>query len=241
MQIGSSKWKALIRKGAERFDLSLQPAALDQFALHAGELLRWNQKINLTAISDPEAVALKHFLDSLGAAADIPPSGSLLDIGSGGGFPGIPLKIVRPSLRVTLIDASRKKVNFLKHIVRLLGLENVDALHVRADELARDIRAGGSGGRSARDVPAFFDTVISRAFSALDAFVMLALPLVAENGRVIAMKGRITESELDRLRGIVMRSSNSQIGVREVSVKRYKLPVLAADRSLVKIQPADVS
>ena len=83
--------------------------------MHAAELVRWNQKINLTAITDPFEVAVKHFLDSLPAARLLPKDATLLDIGSGGGLPGLPLKILMPSLSITLIDASRKKVNFLKN------------------------------------------------------------------------------------------------------------------------------
>jgi 16S rRNA (guanine527-N7)-methyltransferase len=237
MQIGSAKWKALIRKGADRFDLPLDPTDLEKFADHARELLRWNKKTNLTAISDPTEIAVKHFLDSLGAAAVIPSGGTLLDVGSGAGFPGIPLKIVRPALWVTLIDASRKKVSFLKHVLRLLGLEHADARHLRADELARMISEGRGDPRAQVDPPAPFDTVISRALSSLEMFVALALPLVAENGRIIALKGRISDSELEGARRMVMRASGSETDAPQISIKRYKLPLLEADRSLVTIQP----
>ena len=106
----------------------------------------------------------------------------MLDIGSGGGFPGIPLKVLRPKLSVTLIDASRKKVSFLKHVIRTLKLDNIDAFHIRAEDLAAH--------------PSYlnrFDVIISRALSSLEHFVRLAVPLLAKWGIIIAMRGKVTK------------------------------------------------
>ena len=113
MQVGSTKWKNVIYDRVKDLDIQIDRGKIDQFGIHASELLKWSQKINLTTISDPLEIAVKHFLDSIAPARFIPPDTSLLDVGSGGGFPGIPLKITIPSLSVTLIDASRKKVSFL--------------------------------------------------------------------------------------------------------------------------------
>ena len=103
MQIGSKKWKNVIYDGAKDLEIQMDQGKIDQFAIHAVELSKWTRKINLTAISDPLEIAVKHFLDSIAPARYIPPDTSLLDVGSGGGFPGIPLKIMIPSLSVTLI------------------------------------------------------------------------------------------------------------------------------------------
>jgi len=139
MEIGSDKWKRIILSGAGEVNISVDSTQVDQFAIHARELLRWNQKINLTAVTDPLSVAVKHYLDSIAPAKILPHAGSLLDIGTGGGFPGIPLKILLPSLSVTLIDASRKKVSFLKHAGRTLGLRDFKVLHIRAEDLRQQI------------------------------------------------------------------------------------------------------
>ena len=133
MQIGSKKWRDLLYEGAKQLDIQIDKRNIDKFATYALELLKWNQKTNLTAITDPVEVAVKHFLDSIVPVKIIPHQASLLDIGSGGGFPGIPLKISLPHLSVTLIDASRKKVSFLKHIIRILELGNIKALHIRSE------------------------------------------------------------------------------------------------------------
>lgn len=216
MQIGSNEWSQLIRDGARAFDLDLNHHHTHQFAVHAKELVHWNLRINITSITDPSDIAVKHFLDSLAAAPLIPPEGALLDIGSGGGFPGIPLKILLPSLSVTLIDASRKKVNFLKHILRTLTLENIEALHIRAEDLAAD--------------PNFlkrFDVIISRALTDLASFVRLALPLLAAGGIVIALKGQAEKKDVDSL------PSTTVLAPLTVEQKVYTLPFVGANRSMV--------
>ena len=138
MKIGSKEWQNIIYEGAENLGVRIDWLEIEKFSIHAIELSKWNQKINLTAITDPMEVAVKHFLDAIAPIPDIPPNGSLLDIGSGGGFPGIPLKICLPSVSVTMIDASRKKVNFLKHMIRTLELENIYAFHIRAEDFAKN-------------------------------------------------------------------------------------------------------
>jgi 16S rRNA (guanine527-N7)-methyltransferase len=138
MNIGSNEWSQVIIDGAKAFDLDIDRFHTDLFAAHARELLHWAKSINLTTIVDPFEVAVKHFVDSLAPARLITPGAILLDIGSGGGFPGIPLKVVIPTLSITLIDASRKKVNFLKHVIRALRLDGIEALHIRAEELAAE-------------------------------------------------------------------------------------------------------
>jgi 16S rRNA (guanine527-N7)-methyltransferase len=225
MEIGSQEWSDLIIQGAQALDIKLNPSQIRQFAVHAVELVRWNQKINITAITDPFEVAVKHFLDSLPAVRFLPPNANLLDIGSGGGFPGLPLKVILPSLSVTLIDGSRKKVNFLKHVIRTLKLENIEALHVRAEDLAND--------------PLYqnrFDAVVSRAVSSLNLFHRLALPLLLHEGVMLALKGGIANDELTELEGRGS-SGGEPFGddVRQFSmtVDKYHLPFLDSKRSIV--------
>ena len=224
MKPDSPQWKKLVIDGARAMGMGIDPDEADKFAIHAGELLKWNLKINLTAITDPFEVAEKHFLDSIAVAPVIPENAVLLDIGSGGGFPGIPLKVLMPSLSVTLIDATRKKVNFLKHVIRMLKLDHIEACHVRAEDLARESNFANA-----------FDVIVCRAFSELDTFVQMAMPLLAKDGIMIAMKGKEIESEMKALRTVsIKKSGGSETGIKsfDIQLKKYVLPFSGAQRSL---------
>lgn len=157
-------------------------AALETFL---AELLRWNQKVNLTSITDPAEAREKHLLDSLSLLPLLQGEERLLDIGSGGGFPCIPLKLAAPGLQVVSVDAVQKKIAFQRHVARLLGLQGFAAEHLRVEQLPS--HPLGKGG---------FDLVVSRAFAALEQFAALALPCLAPGGRIIAMKGAEGEKEL---------------------------------------------
>lgn len=228
-QIGSKKWQSLILEGAKNLDIQLDKRKIDKFAIHAMELMKWNQKINLTAITDPFEVAIKHFLDSIVPVQIIPSNASLLDIGSGGGFPGIPLKIILPSLSVTLIEASRKKTNFLKHIIRTLELKNIDALHIRVEDFAKE-----------PSVVNTFDVIISRALSSMDNFVLSALPFLKKDATIIAMRGNVSDNEIELLRSSINKRHavmmDEDTEAFELSVKRYSLPFLKLDRSIVSLK-----
>lgn len=227
MQIGSKEWSDLIIEGARTFDIELNADQTRQFAVHARELMHWNKTFNITAITDPREVAVKHFLDSLPAARHIPPHAAVLDIGSGGGFPGIPLKIFMHSLTVTLIDASRKKINFLKHAIRALKLEHIEAHQVRAENLILD-----------PNYRERFDVIISRALSALPTFVGLAQPLLAPGGIIIALKGAVAENELNDLQNYLgsepIAASAAGHGP-DMSLESYSLPFLNSQRSVIII------
>ena len=229
MQIGSKKWRNLIYKGAKQLDIQIDKGKIDKFEIHALELLKWNQKINLTAITDPVEVGIKHFLDSIVPVKIIPPNASLLDIGSGGGFPGIPLKISLPHLSVTLIDASRKKVSFLKHMIRILELENIEALHIRSEAFAK-----------APGVAKSFEVVISRALSSMTSFVLTALPFLKKDGVIIAMKGDVSNHDIQLLSSSINKKHDmlmdEDIGEFEINVKRYSLPYLESNRSIVSLK-----
>jgi len=186
MQIGDPEWNRMIVTGAETLGVRVSAAQAAQFEAHIRELLLWNRKTNVTAITQPFEVAIKHVVDSLAIARWIHPEASVLDVGSGGGFPGIPLKILVPSLSVTLIDSSRKKISFQRHVIRTLGLVNIDAVQTRIEALSADpgYLQGGS--------PNAFSVIVCRAFTDLARFVEMAMPLLAPAGMIIAMKGRIT-------------------------------------------------
>jgi 16S rRNA (guanine527-N7)-methyltransferase len=229
MRIGSKKWQNLIYEGAKNLDIEIDKRKIEKFAIHAIELMKWNQKTNLTAITDPFEVAVKHFLDSIVPVKIIPSNASVLDIGSGGGFPGIPLKISLPSLSVTMIDASRKKVSFLKHIIRVLELKNIDALHIRAEEFADKPGAAKS-----------FNVIISRALSSMTSFVLTALPFLKKEGVILAMRGNVSGDDIQLLRSSVNKEhdilTDGDTETFEIKVKRYSLPYLKSDRSMVSLK-----
>ena len=228
MEIGTNDWSDFLIDQAKAIEIDLDHTQNRLFSAHAIELIKWNQKINITTITDPIAVASNHFLDSLVPARLIPPEAAMLDIGSGGGFPGIPLKVLLPKLSVTLIDASRKKVSFLKHVIRTLKLDNIEALHIRAEDLAIH--------------PSYinrFNVIISRALSSLNFFVRLALPLLADGGVIIALKGEVDKTELDDLRYNVLEKMNAAGSVDRqftISLKRYILPLLNSERSIIIVR-----
>jgi 16S rRNA (guanine527-N7)-methyltransferase len=248
--IGSEDWKERIHVGAESLGITLNRSVVDRFSIHALELMRWNTKINLTAITDPFEVAVKHYIDSIAPADLIPQRARLLDIGSGAGFPGIPLKIMFPSMTATLIDAVRKKVSFLNHSGRTLQLKNFRALHVRIEK-GQSIRGAQTGRRknavaSSRKIPPVggvfqknFDVVVARALATLDDVLLMAWPLLARKGRIIALKGRLTEAEIESASRTVERLMTKQeraIGSPRVFVKRYKLPFLGDERSIFAVR-----
>ena len=225
MRIGSKKWRNVIYDGAKDLEIQIGRENIDQFAAHALELMKWTTKTNLTSITDPLEIAVKHFLDSIAPAPIIPPDASLLDIGSGGGFPGIPLKILMPSLSVTLIDASRKKVSFLKHVIRMLDLDNIEACHVRAEDL--------SGNNIFEKT---YDVIISRALSSTVDFVQMSWPLLTKEGFIIAMKGRASDKEIKSVQSLIKTKSGAQensISNFNLVLKKYRLPYLKSERSIV--------
>jgi 16S rRNA (guanine527-N7)-methyltransferase len=231
MKIGSKEWQNIICEGAGKLGIHIDSREIEKFSIHALELIKWNQKINLTTITDPMEVAIKHFLDAVAPIPYIPLNGSLLDIGSGGGFPGIPLKICLPSISVTMIDASRKKVNFLKHVIRTLQLEKIYTFHIRAEDFAKKPEAARC-----------FDVIISRAFSSMTTFATTAIPFLKKDGVVIDMKGKISDNDIRKLRSSLNQGpdrpdENSEIF--ELQVKRYALPYLNSNRSMVFLRKTE--
>ena len=231
MRIGSPEWSDLIIEGAAAFDIDLTRSHTRQFAIHAAELIKWNQRFNITAITDPLEIAVKHFLDSLAVARFISPGATLLDIGSGGGFPGLPLKVLFPPLKVTLIDASRKKVNFLRQVVRILKLDHIEVLHARAEKLSRKPQYSQR-----------YNIILSRALSSLEFFHRLAWPLLADKGLILAMKGKVGKEELTIFQDwqLAGRDHNKSNGMPfSLRVENLRLPVLDFRRSIVVIRKTD--
>lgn len=205
----------LLEEGAVSLGLKLDEGQLAKFAELMSELSKWNRKINLTAIKGCRDVVVKHLLDSLTLPSHIDLNGRLLDIGSGAGFPSIPISIIRPEVTIVSVDAVQKKILFQKHIGRALKLANFTAVHARAESL------GNRPGES-------YDFILSRAFSSIKTFADLSLPLLAEGGKVVAMKGAGGREE-------ALRSESELAGIMMMveRVIEFKLPVTGDGRSLI--------
>ncbi|MFZ5471489.1 MAG: 16S rRNA (guanine(527)-N(7))-methyltransferase RsmG [Myxococcota bacterium] len=203
-----------LEAGARALGVELPFGAARRLLQLQQELLRWNAKVNLTALTEPKEVMEKHLLDSLAALVDLGPARTVLDVGAGGGFPGLPWKIVRAELEVTLVDAVAKKVGFLKHAIAQLGLSpGARALHRRL------------GGDPAGEGLPLFEAVVSRALMELPAWLLLAAPYVAPGGRVLAMLGRAPpESEAV--------AWGEAAGLELLSLRRYALPWSQAPRAV---------
>jgi 16S rRNA (guanine527-N7)-methyltransferase len=209
--------KDLLARGAKELALSLTDSQLASLDLFAEELKKWNKKINLTAITDDKGIAVKHLVDSLSLLKVVQGGGRLLDIGSGGGFPCIPVKVALPELEIVSVDAVVKKISFQKQAARLLKLDHFEAVHVRAETLAEAY-------------PNSFDWIVSRAFSEIPLFVSMALPLLKENGRIVAMKGRSAAEEVAGAKEAL-----AEMGAVVESVVEFPLAVSGDARALVVI------
>ncbi|MEW6327344.1 MAG: 16S rRNA (guanine(527)-N(7))-methyltransferase RsmG [Thermodesulfobacteriota bacterium] len=177
----------LLTQAAAEMGLSLSDSQVEKFALYLAELREWNKKINLTALKTDQEIVSKHFIDSLTPLPLIPPHSHILDIGSGAGFPGIPLKIAEPAFYIVMVEAKEKKVFFLRHIIRALGLQEIRAEHLHLDPvMAREPQWHEK-----------FDVVISRAAFDLKTFLELSRFLLREKGHAIALKGPQVQEEID--------------------------------------------
>ncbi len=218
-----------LKAGAGKLGLELEPNQLEQFEVYYQELVDWNKQINLTAITGYEEVQLKHFLDSLTVtlAWQQVVGNTIIDVGSGAGIPGIPLKIVFPNTKLVLLEATAKKAAFLHHIMQKLGLGEVEIVVGRAEEVAHVAQYRER-----------FDLVLSRAVALLPTLVELVLPFCAVGGSFIAQKKGTIDEEISRAKKAIKLLGGS---LREA--KRVELEEFTDERWLVvidKVSPTPV-
>lgn len=203
-----------LRQGRKLLGLAEASEVDDALLRYAGELLRWNQKVNLTAITDPAEVVEKHLLDCLAVTPELVGAGTALDLGAGAGLPGLVLALEHPALAMTLVDAVQKKVAFIKHVAALLGLAGrVKAVHARAQ------------GRAEPEGLPRAQVVISRAFADPARFVPLASAYLAPGGKVVAMLGRSPERA-------ALEAAAAGTGLTLASVRGFTLPFSQAPRAV---------
>jgi len=212
-------------EGAGKLGIELNARQVKQFELYYQELIAWNKKINLTAITDYSSVQVKHFLDSLTVTLALPgkeaerPDFNIIDIGTGAGFPGVPLKILFPQPRLVLIEPTTKKTAFLHHIIHKMELENVEVLNSRAEEAAHLSLYREQ-----------FALVLSRAVALLPTLVELTLPFCRIGGRFIAQKKGGGDQEINQAE-----KATAALGGKLDQIKKIELSEFADARYLVII------
>jgi 16S rRNA (guanine527-N7)-methyltransferase len=206
----------LLMAGGQRMGFRFGEGQVGRFILHGKELFEWNRVFNLTGFSDVELLAERQFLDVIPLAQILPKGWRVMDVGSGGGFPGIPLKVLRPDLAMWLVDGNRKKTSFLKQVVRLLELKDVSVVHGR-------VEATGKGLSEEIDK---WNAVVTKAVGRLDRLVTLCEPLVPTGGWIVAMKGEENKGEEQCIGsgGFLVRQHN------------YELPFSRLRRQLVVLK-----
>jgi 16S rRNA (guanine527-N7)-methyltransferase len=217
---------ALASGAASLLHLHLTTGQLAAFQIYASELAEWNARFNLTAISDPEGVQVKHFLDSLTCllALRTAPQAplSVVDVGTGAGFPGLPLKIVCPGLRLTLVEATGKKARFVEHMVERLGLSGVTVINARAETVGQD--------------PAHrerYDWALARAVAEMPVLAEYLLPLARVGGRCLAQKGENAPAETQ-----AAQKALGLLGGQLDQILPVELPGVAETRHLVVLRKA---
>ena len=207
----------VLLRGIQRLGLDLGEEQIALFQRYFQELVRWSRRTNLTAITAYGEVQTKHFLDSLTASLVIPrevaTKGTLMDVGSGAGFPGLPLKILWPDLRVTLVESAGKKAAFLRHIIDTLELEGAEVANERAETLGH-----------ATHLREAFDIVVSRAVAELNTLAELTLPFCKTGGRVVVQKKSGIEDELKRAEEAISILGGVLEGIKVVDLEEMGEP-----------------
>jgi 16S rRNA (guanine527-N7)-methyltransferase len=209
---------AILVKGAEQIGITLTAPVVESYLFYIEELKKWNKRTNLTSLTTDRDIVVKHFLDSLTVAPFLQGAKQVLDIGTGAGFPGLPLKILSPSIELVLLESSQKKCFFLRHIVRGLQLEGVAIVHGRAED--KKITERYAKG---------FDLVLSRALADLPTSLQLALPYAKRRGLIVGMRGRQGEQERDEI-------DWNSLGLQLIEMRKLTLPFVEEQRVLLLFQ-----
>lgn len=214
------EFKKTITFLAKEIDIEFNEEQIEKFYKYMQLLLEWNEKINLTAITDPKEIILKHFIDSLTILKYIKKGAKVIDVGTGAGFPGIPLKILRDDINLTLLDSLNKRINFLKLVIDELKLKNVDTIHGRAEEIGKNKRYRES-----------FDISFSRAVANLSTLSEYLIPLVKIGGISISMKGSEIKEEIEKSKKAI-----TLLGGNINKIDFFELPQSDIKRNLIIIE-----
>lgn len=192
----------------------------NEFSIYMQILLEWNEKMNLTAIVEKNDILQKHFVDSLTALKYINQKDRIIDVGTGAGFPGIPIKIVEEDTKITLMDSLNKRIIFLQEVITKLNLNNITTIHSRAEDLAKDIRYREK-----------YDIAISRAVANLSTLVEYMLPFVKVRGKCLCMKGNNIDEEVTNAKKAI-----KELGGKIINVENFRLPNSDIERNIIIIK-----
>ena len=201
----------------EKLNLTLTEEQIEKFYNYMNLLIEWNKKINLTAIVEPKDIILKHFIDSLTIEKYIKKGENIIDVGTGAGFPGIPLKIAREDLKITLADSLNKRINFLNEVINKLDLKNIETIHIRAEELGKN--------KKYREK---FDIATSRAVANMSTLSEYLIPFIKVKGRCICMKSSDIDTELENAKKAI-----NILGCEIESKDKFNLPNSDLGRSVI--------
>ena len=210
----------LLYDTVKKMNYELTEEMLAQFSSYEKLLVEWNEKMNLTAITEHNEVVIKHFADSLFGLKFIKESSSIIDVGTGAGFPGLPLKIARPDIKLTLLDSLNKRLNFLTEVKNQLGLSDVTCVHSRAED----------GAKSGSDLRESFDVATSRAVANLSVLCEYCLPYLKRGGVFLAYKGSDVDEELMNAQNAI-----ETLGGEVTGVYQYNIPDTDINHSVVVI------
>lgn len=211
------EWKDTLSDASARLGIPLDEREFTLFEIYYRELMLWKEKMNLVSVNSPFDILIKHFIDSLTISPYIKKKdGYLLDIGSGAGFPGIPLKIVHKELKITLLDASRKKISFLKNVSRKLALPSIKAVNKEAEQFLKETS------------PLTFDAVVSRATFKLPDLIRIGAPFLSPGGLLFAMKGKNISEEFMKAMEISKNFHMELLGFH-----KFELPVTKDPRTII--------
>ena len=210
----------ILKKGFTDLEIPYTDEMLCQFQRYYELLVEWNEKMNLTAITEKEEVALKHFIDCATCLKHIDLSGSVIDVGTGAGFPGLVLKILKPEIKICLLDSLNKRINFLNEVVNQLGLKDVETFHSRAED--------GAQNKNYREK---FDFCVSRAVANLSTLSEYCLPFIKISGMFVSMKGPDVKEELDNARSAI-----GTLGGQVLDVETENLPDSDINHTIIKIK-----
>ena len=205
-----------LRELVRKINIDLNDEMADKFFLYKKLLLEWNEKINLTAITDEKEILIKHFIDSLTIEKYIPQNAKIIDVGTGAGFPGIPLKIVRPDIEVVLLDSLNKRINFLNEVIKECRLENITAVHGRAEEIGNK-----------PEYREKFDISTARAVANISTLSELCTPFLKIGGFFVCMKAD-AEQEMKNAKNAL-----EILGMKEEKVEYITLPNIGAKRTII--------
>ena len=214
--------KQILKDGCSQIGFHMDDKAIQQFMIYKDLLLEWNQKMNLTAITEEKEVIIKHFIDSISCTKikELKNSGKIIDVGTGAGFPGIPLKVIYPDLKLTLLDSLNKRINFLKEVCFQLELPDVEFVHGRAEDYGQD--------KNYREV---YDYAVARAVAPLNVLVEYCLPFVKVGGYFICQKGPALDEEL-----LEAEKSIKIIGGKVADKKSISLPYTEITHNILVIE-----